>query len=214
MADKQIKSKKRVADHGEVFTAEREVKNMIGLVPLEADRIESRFLEPACGTGNFLIEIYKRKLSNVEKKYKKSQTDFEKYSFLSTSSIYGIDLMEDNIKECKNRLLNEFVSVYRNVFKKKCNEDFIKVIDYILSKNLLVGDALTMQTIENEPIVFPEWNFVKGSMVKRRDYVFSELIQEKDNLFTDVSVENRSVFIPNPIKDFPMIHYTKVVEYE
>ena len=215
MAEKLIKSKDRVADHGEVFTAEKEVNNMINLVSQEADRIESRFLEPACGTGNFLIEIYKRKLSIVEKKYKKSQIDFEKYAFLSTSSIYGIDLMEDNIRECKNRLLNEFVQLYEALYKKKCNKSFIEVIDYILKKNLLVGDALTMMKNDGSPIVFSEWNFVRGSMVKRRDYVFSELIKDETNetLFTKKSIENRSVFIPNPIEEFPLMHYTKVVEY-
>lgn len=212
--NKQIKSKKRVADYGEVFTSEREVNNMLDLVHHEAERIESRFLEPACGTGNFLIEIYKRKLNVVIKKYKKSQTDFEKYAFLSTSSIYGIDLMSDNIVECKRRLLDQFKIVYKKIYKKKCKEDFIKVIEYILSKNLLVGDVLTLLQSNGKPIIFPEWNFVKGSIVKRRDYIYKELIKEDENAYTEKSVENKKAFILEPIKDYPMVHYMKVVEYE
>lgn len=212
--DKQIKSKKRVSDHGEVFTSEREVNNMIDLVHHEAERIESRFLEPACGTGNFLIEIYKRKLDVVIKKYKKSQIDFEKYAFLATSSIYGIDLMPDNIAECKKRLSEKFESVYQELYKKKCKLDFIKVIDYILSKNLLVGNALTLLQENGNPIIFPEWNFVRGSMVKRRDYIYRELIKENENVYTEKSIENKKAFIPEPIKEYPMVHYMKVVEYE
>ena len=211
---KQIKSRDRVMKAGEVFTADREVNNMLDLVLVESERIESRFLEPACGDGNFLIEIYRRKLKIVEQKYKKSQIDFEKYAFLSTSSIYGIDLMEDNILECKKRLLDLFKSFYNTIYKKKANDDFIKVIDYILSRNLLVGDALTMKQADGTPIVFPEWNFVKGSMLKRRDYIYSELMLEDNNLFLEQSIENRYAFIPTPVKEYPLIHYMKVVEYE
>lgn len=211
---KQIKSRDRVTEAGEVFTNEREVNNMLDLVLIESERIESRFLEPACGDGNFLIEIYKRKLKIVEQKYKKSQIEFEKYAFLSTSSIYGIDLMEDNILECKKRLLELFKSIYNSNYKNKVNKDFIKVVEYILSKNLLVGDALTMKQIDGTPIVFPEWNFVRGSMIKRRDYIYSELMSEDNNIFLERSIENRYAFIPTPIKEYPLMHYMKVVEYE
>ena len=76
----QVKSKKRVADHGEVFTAEREVNAMLDLVKQETERIDSRFLEPACGDGNFLTEVLKRKLIVVENRYRKSQLEFERYS--------------------------------------------------------------------------------------------------------------------------------------
>ena len=211
---KQIKSKERVANHGEVFTSEKEVNSMLNLVNQETERIESRFLEPACGNGNFLIEIYARKLNKVEKKYKKSQTDFEKYAFLATSSIYGIDLMPDNIAECKKRLLNRFSEIYREIYKSKCKKEFFDVIDYILSKNLLVGDALTLLQENGNPIIFPEWNFVRGSIVKRRDYIYKELIKQDENTYTEKSIENKKAFIPEPILEFPMVHYMKVVEYE
>ena len=114
----QIKSKDRVANHGEVFTNIREVNAMLDLVKDETHRIDSRFLEPACGTGNFLIEVLRRKLEVVESRYKKSKIEFERYSILALSSIYGIDILEDNLKECKTRLYELFLNCYKSIFKK------------------------------------------------------------------------------------------------
>ena len=101
---KQMKSKQRVAEHGEVFTAEREVKAMCDLVSQECDRIDSRFLEPACGNGNFLTEIITRKLATVKRLYKRNPYDYERYSVVAVSSIYGVDIMQDNTEECRKRL--------------------------------------------------------------------------------------------------------------
>ena len=103
-----MKSKQRVADHGEVFTSDREVNAMLDLVKQETDRIDSRFLEPACGTGNFLTEILTRKLEIVEKRYRRNQLDFERYSIIAISSMYGVDILEDNIAECRERLFDIF----------------------------------------------------------------------------------------------------------
>ena len=115
----QIKSKKRVADHAEVFTHEREVNAMLDLVKHETERLDSRFLEPACGTGNFLVEVLNRKLKVLKQKYRKSQYDYERYSVIAISSIYGIDLLQDNIEDCRKRLLGIFAQEYNSVFKKK-----------------------------------------------------------------------------------------------
>lgn len=106
--ENQVVTRKRVTDHGEVFTAKREVNAMLDLVKQETERIESRFLEPACGIGNFLTEILERKLSIVENRYKRNQLEFERYSVLAVSSVYGIDILEDNVIECRNRLFNIF----------------------------------------------------------------------------------------------------------
>lgn len=84
-------------DHGEVFTSEREVNAMLDLIKPETERIESRFLEPASGTGNFLIEVLHRKLNVVETRYKKSQREYERYAVIAVSSLYGIDILEDNV---------------------------------------------------------------------------------------------------------------------
>ena len=99
--DKQIKSKQRVADHGEIFTNEREVNAMLDLVKQETERIESRFLEPACGEGAFLKEILRRKLEVVKNRYKKSPYDYERYAVLALTSIYGVDIM--NPMPCQKR---------------------------------------------------------------------------------------------------------------
>jgi type I restriction-modification system DNA methylase subunit len=119
---KQVKSKQRVADHGEVLTGEREVNAMLDLVNPETERIDSRFLEPACGTGNFLAEILKRKLRVVEARYAKSQIEYERYAILAVSSLYGIDILEDNVRECRERLFGIFEGEYRQLFKSAVKE--------------------------------------------------------------------------------------------
>lgn len=172
----QVKSRARVADYGEVFTSEREVNAMLDLVKQETERIDSRFLEPACGTGNFLIEILRRKLKVVCSRYKKSQIEYEKYAFLAVSSVYGIDLLEDNVIECRQRLYDLFNNDYFNLYKKKCNESCRKTIQFLLSKNIICGDTLTLKTNKGEPIIFSEWSLVSDNLVKRRDFSFSEIL--------------------------------------
>tara|TARA_B100002049_G_scaffold83872_1_gene61891 strand:+ start:4962 stop:5615 length:654 start_codon:yes stop_codon:yes gene_type:complete len=211
MKQAQSKSKKRVADHGEVFTNEREVNAMLDLVQQETERIDSRFLEPACGTGNFLVEILKRKLNVVVDKYRKSQLEFERYSVIAISSIYGIDLLEDNAQECRERLLLIFRDIYITLYKKRIKHECIDTIQYILKKNILVGNALTLLQNNGEPILFSEWSLVKGSMIKRRDYTFDTLLKNQPmnepNLFSDLGDQ---AFIPTPIKEYKLTHFLKL----
>ena len=211
---KIIKSKQRVTDHGEVFTSEREVNAMLGLVQHETERIDSRFLEPACGDGNFLVEILRRKLEVVRGKYAKSQLEFERFSVTAIASIYGIDILEDNVEACRSRLYNIFYETYASLYKKKCKDDCLSAIRFILSRNILLGDALSLKTVgkESTPIVFSEWSFARGSMVKRRDYAFEELIpneKQKNDLFNKVQISDLGtpVFIPTPVKEFPLTHF-------
>ena len=156
---KQIKSKQRVADHGEVFTSEREVNAMLDLVKHETERIESRFLEPACGNGNFLAEILQRKLAVVKKKYGRSKAEYEKYSVLAASSIYGVDILEDNVVECRNRMFDIWNREYKAVCKKETMADCEDAVKYIFRHNILCGNALTMLQVDTngndteEPIV-------------------------------------------------------------
>lgn len=206
----QVKSKSRVADHGEVYTNSREVNAMLDLVKQETDRIDSRFLEPACGTGNFLIEILNRKLAVVDKKYKKNQTEYEHYLVLAVSSLYGIDLLKDNISECRIRLFNSVDVLYTNRFKTNCKESCKASVRYILGCNIVQGDALTLR-LHNEPIIFPEWSFVNQNMIKRRDFTFHGLLAHEEikalPLFSDLGDD---VFIPEPIKDYPLTHFLKL----
>ncbi|MFV0156797.1 SAM-dependent DNA methyltransferase [Empedobacter falsenii] len=213
----QVKSKQRVSDHGEVFTNEREVNAMLDLVKHETERIDSKFLEPACGTGNFLIEVLRRKLNVVQEKYKKAQLDFERNTLLAITSIYGIDLLEDNIIEARQRLFNYAKEIYTKKFKEKVNEDFLQSLAFILSKNLVQGNALTMmcEPEEKGPIIFPEWEFVTKDKVKRRDFRFDHLMasapMQELNLFSDLGDE---AFIPTPTKDYQAQHYKELFNYD
>lgn len=211
-ADKQVKSKKRVADHGEVFTAEREVNAMLDLVKQETERIDSRFLEPACGDGNFLAEVLRRKLAVVDSRYGKSQLEWERYAIIAISSIYGVDILEDNANECRNRLFKIFNDKYSSLFKNKCKDDCSRSVKFLLNRNILWGDALDFTNpLTKKPIVFSEWSAVNGSMIKRRDYVFRFLV-EKTHQFTLFNDEGQPAAIDEPVKDFPLIHFLKLGE--
>lgn len=211
--DEQVKSKRRVADHGEVLTGKREVIAMLDLVKSETERIDSRFLEPACGTGNFLAEILERKLKVVEQRYAKSQLDYERYAIIAISSIYGIDILEDNVQQCRQRLFGIFDLSYLRLFKNKTNDNCRESIRYLLERNIIHGDALSLKTVsENpEPIVFSEWSPVNGSMLKRRDFTFHGLLEhaaiKETPLFSDLGED---VFIPTPVKEYPLMHYLEV----
>ncbi len=222
----QVVSKKRVADHGEVFTGKREVSAMLDLVKQETERIESRFLEPACGNGNFLTEILERKLSVVESRYGKSQLDYERNAVLAVSSSYGIDLLEDNVVECRRRLFEVFNQKYTALFpplarlarmggKASATDDCRSAVKYILERNIIWGDALTLKTVgvEPQPIVFSEWSPVNGSMMKRRDFTFHGLLDhaamKELPLFSDLGED---VFIPTPVKEYPLTHFLKVTD--
>jgi len=211
--DKQVVSKKRVADHGEVYTSEREVKAMLDLVKQETERIDSRFLEPACGTGNFLIEILRRKLNVVANCYRKNQLEFERYAVLAVSSIYGIDILEDNIIACRQRLFELFDKGYTTLYKEKTKDECRKSVRYILDLNIILGDALTLKTIGKnpEPVIFPEWSPVNGSNFKRRDYSFQDLLNHASTkempLFSDLGED---VFLPTPVKEYPVTHFLRI----
>lgn len=161
-----VKSKQRVADHGEVFTPAWMVEDMLDLVKEESERIDSRFLEPACGSGNFLVQVLRRKLVAVEHKFGKS--DFEKrhYALLGLMCIYGIELLDDNIAECRDNML-EILAEYLNIDD---SDDLYLAASFVLSQNLVHGDAMTMRTSEGEPITFAEWGYLGRGKFQRRDF--------------------------------------------
>lgn len=225
---KQIKSSERVKNQGEVFTNEREVKAMCELVSQECDRIDSRFLEPACGDGNFLAEILERKLKIVKKRYK-TLYDFERYSILAVSSLYGVDLMEDNVKDCRDRLFNIWDKEYKKTCKKQCSEDTREAVKYILIMNILCGNALSLMKVDskqqdtNAPIIFPEWSLI-GNKFKRRDFRLDVLLKAKEKpdkgkLFDDnelckyLSIHPATgEYIPQPIIEYSPIAIKKIME--
>jgi hypothetical protein len=208
----QVKSKKRVTDHGEVFTNEREVKAMLDLVKHETERIDSRFLEPACGNGNFLAEVLQRKLNVVDQRYSKSQIEWERYAILAISSIYGVDILEDNAQECRERLFNIFDERYTAVFRDKCQDECRRSAKFLFGRNILWGDALDFTNPETkQPIIFSEWGAVNGSMLKRRDYMFKFLVQQTHQ-FSMFNDEGNAAAIDEPIKDYPLVHFLKLGE--
>jgi hypothetical protein len=208
--DNQVKSKKRVADHGEVFTNDSEVNAMLDLVKHETERIDSRFLEPACGNGNFLAEVLHRKLAVVDSRYSKSQIEWERYSVIAISSIYGVDILEDNAIECQERLFNIFSKAYISKFGTNCKVELIKSIKYILKRNILWGNALDFTNpISKKPIVFTEWTMINENMIKRRDYVFQFLVEKsfQTSLFDE---NNTAQYFDKEVSQFPPVHYLKL----
>ncbi len=222
-ANKQIKSRKRVVDHGEVFTNEREVKAMCDLVNDETQRIDSRFLEPACGDGNFLAEILDRKLAVVKKKYRRSVMDFEKNSLLAVSSLYGVDIMMDNVIACRERLFKIWDKQYKAVCKKECSEDMRDSIRFILSKNIVCGNALTLHEVDEngndkeDPILFSEWGFVTGPQLSRSEYSFDEILKQNENPKQDTNVQE-SLFDNNngegKFVNRSVMNYKRLKDYE
>jgi hypothetical protein len=168
-----IKSKQRIADHGEVFTPAWMVEAMLDLVKGETERIDARFLEPACGSGNFLVRILQRKLAAVELKYAKS--DFEKrhYALLALMCTYGIELLADNIAECRANML-EILAGYLNLDE---SDDLYRAAFSVLSQNLVHGDALKMRAIDGQPITFAEWGYLGKGKFQRRDFRLDTLTQ-------------------------------------
>jgi len=171
------------------------------------------FLEPACGNGNFLAEVLRRKLAGVDSRYSKSQVEWERYSVIAVSSIYGVDILEDNAQECRDRLLGIYTDWYSKVFKQVKNE-CIRSVRFLLSRNILWGDALDFTNPETkQPIVFSEWSAVNGSMLKRRDYMFKFLV-EKTHQFSMFNDEGNAAAIDEPVKDFPLVQTLKLSESE
>ena len=217
----QVKSRQRVVDHGEVFTAEREVNAMLDLVKTETERIDSRFLEPACGNGNFIAEELRRKLAVVASRYRKSPLEYQRYAFLAVSSIYGVDILADNVGECRERLFRIVEKDARSNIKGSVEPAFLDAVRYVLEKNILCGDALTLRDASGEPIAFAEWSMLGGDLVKRRDFLLSELLEgnveknEQASLFGEALMrwefdEEIQAYIPAPIREYPPIDYREV----
>jgi hypothetical protein len=166
-----VKSKQRVADHGEVFTPAWMVEAMLDLVKGETERIDSRFLEPACGSGNFLVRILQRKLAAVELKFGDSDFERRQYALLAVMCTYGIELLEDNIAECRANMLE----ILADYMKLEGSGELYRAASYVLSQNLVHGDALKMRTSDDQPITFAEWGYLGKGKFQRRDFRLHDL---------------------------------------
>jgi hypothetical protein len=195
-----VKSKQRVADHGEVFTPPWMVEAMLDLVKDEIERIDSRVLEPACGSGNFIVRILQRKLAAVEVKYGKSDFERRHYALLALMCIYGIELLSDNITECRDNMLNVFTE-YLHLDE---TDNLNRAASYVLSQNLLQGDALTMRNLDGKAITFAEWGYLGKGKFQRRDFRFDRLtgsseFSAEDSLFAHLG--KHEIFAPT--KTYP-----------
>jgi hypothetical protein len=202
-----IRSKKRVADHGEVFTPRWLVESMLDLVKGETDRIDSRFLEPACGSGNFLVIVLQRKMAAVEAKYGKSDFERKHYALLSLMCIYGIELLVDNIAECRANLLD----IFADYLNQDEADDLYRAAFYVLSQNLVHGDALTMRAVDGQPIIFAEWGYLGRGKFQRRDFRLdvltgSSAFSAEGSLFAQLG--KHELF--TPAKSFPPMTVTEL----
>ena len=199
------KSKQRVFDHGEVFTPPWLVEKMLDLVAGETERIDSRFLEPACGSGNFLVPILQRKLAAVESKYGRSTFEKQHYGLLALTSLYGIELLADNIAECRANMLEVFAG-YLGIDE---GDEIYQAASHVLSLNLVHGDAMTMVAADGQPIRVTEWSSVGRGKFNRRDFRLDTLtragelrqssVREQASLFGGLG--QHEVF--TPVKDYP-----------
>ena len=200
--EKLVTSKQRVADHGEVFTPSWLVEAMLDLVKAETEQIDARFLEPACGSGNFLVRILQRKLAAVELKYGKSDFEKKHYALLGLMCIYGIELLPDNIAECRKNLL-EIFSAYLGI---DGSDELYQAAFYVLTQNLIHGDALTMKNSKGEAITFAEWGYIGKGKYQRRDFrldtlTLSSEFSAEDSLFADIG--KSEIFTPS--KTYPLV---------
>lgn len=204
-----VKSKERVAAHGEVFTPKWLVNAMLEQVSFEAERIDSRFLEPACGSGNFLIPVLQRKFTTVTTKYGRSEFEKKHNALLALMSIYGIEILEDNVLECRAKLHQVFI----DYIQVDSNDVWSKAAKIVLDSNIVHGDALKMKTYTMKPIVFPEWAYVGKGKYQRRDFLYENLTHRssiQDTLFQ--ALDEADLF--TPIYEYPRMTASQIAELE
>lgn len=214
-----------------MFTNEREVNAMLDMVRQETERIESRFLEPACGDGNFLAEVLRRKLAVVRSRYRKSLPEYERYAFVAVASLYGIDILADNAQECRERLYRlveaDYQAVCRQCLEASPTPGFLEAIRFVLTRDILCGNALSLKAVDAsgqdtaEPIILSEWSLV-GDRVKRRDFRLDEMLDggstEQLSLWgasgTPTSEweldEETGAMIPKPSREYPLVSIYEV----
>jgi hypothetical protein len=222
-----IVSRQRIIDHGEVYTPPGLVNDMLDLVAHECDRVDSRFLEPACGTGNFLAEVLRRRLALIDRRHK-PRTQWEPNALLGLACLYGIELLWDNVSECIERLHALFASHYSARYGKHAKPEVLAAARHILRCNILHGDALKMLTIADNvktarPLVFTEWSLLPGGKFKRRRYEYRDLSEPPPEAGSALFIpptarltdeDGNPVYIPCKVSDWPPVHYLKLGQPE
>ena len=206
-AQRLVKSKQRVADHGEVFTPAWMVEDMLDLVKHESERIDARVLEPACGSGNFLVSVLARKFLMVQARHGKSEFEKRHYALFAVMCIYGIELLEDNAEECRGNL----AEVFNNFLGIDDVDEWARAVRAVLSANIIRGDALTMTLASGQPITFPEWGYLGKGKFQRRDFRFDDLTQRasyEGTLFGEL--DDEELFIPT--QTYPTMTVAHIAE--
>lgn len=196
--ERLVKSKQRVADHGEVFTPRWLVDDMLDLVKQETERIDSRFLEPACGSGNFLVPVLERKLAAVQARYGRSGFEKRHHALFGLMCIYGIELLADNAQECRQNLKGTFA----RYLKVAVDDEWSRAADAVLAANIVQGDALAMTDAGGQHIAFPEWGYLGRGKYQRRDFRFDSLTQRSSvqgTLFAEFDEDE----IFTPVRSYP-----------
>lgn len=192
--EKIIKSKQRVQNHGEVFTPKRIVKEILNMPNIReaCQNPTSTFLEPAAGEGVFLVQVLNRKLKMVAKNYSEDITRFENYSLLALSTLYGVELLEDNAQKCVMNMYQVYYDAYLRQVSEHSSKVKNRVLDsakLIISKNIAQGNFLTKLSVTGNPLVFSEWQVInlrkntKTINVQRTEYTLEEILEgvKKEN---------------------------------
>ena len=210
MTQRLVKSKQRVADHGEVFTPTHIVDSMLDLVKGESERIDSRFLEPACGEGAFLTAVLRRKLATVDQRYRTNEFERRHYALLGLMSIYGIELLEDNTRLCRENL----VCIFADFIGSEKAEIWVRAARVIVELNIIQGDALAMKRPDGNEVVFAEWGYLGRGKFQRRDFEFGIVANrffEGDSLFVSQAKDSdTNIFTPCGV--FPPVTVRELVE--
>ena len=183
--ENQIKSKKRVSDFGEVYTNEREVNAMLDLVKEETEKITSTFLEPACGNGNFLVEILRRKLTSVARIYGSDMSEYRLHMIEAVTSIYGVDIQADNVQESRRRLLDMCREEFSGSYGINLSDGTIKALECVMKRNIICGNTLTCLADDGSPLVFSEWKLNENGMFERQDFLLSDMLDNKESSLSD-----------------------------
>src|SRR5690625_817967 len=162
MNERIIKSRSRVQQHGEVFTPKKIVNQMLDTPEIKkaCERLTATFLEPAAGEGAFLVAIRERKLRMVSNKYNLNLTQYENYSLLALTTLYGIELLEDNAQICTMNMYQKYYDYYQEQIRYhdgKVNQKVLNSAKKIISLNIVNGNFLTRKRIDGKAIVFSEW---------------------------------------------------------
>ena len=205
-SDSLVRSRQRVADHGEVFTPAWLIEDMLDLVKSESERIDSRFLEPACGSGNFLVPVLRRKLATVQLRHGRSDFEKRNYALFSLMCIYGIELLPDNAAECRDGLL----AAYMDYLGVVLDDVWARAARNVLKENIVQGDALNMTTVAGDAITFAEWGYLGRGKFQRRDFRYDTLTQmssfSQDTLFGDLG--HHEIFTPT--KSYPQMSVEEI----